>query len=110
MALWNSIIIMSYRLYTPEDDKVTISFWVIAGGLVAAAALKSMIPICLRSPPGSSRDLHQANAPNRDALTCPGGYHVTTKCLAAPRRREAQTPADAASQTREGLARSSKST
>jgi len=46
MALWNSIIIMSYRLYTPEDDKVTISFWVIAGGLVAAAALKSIIPIC----------------------------------------------------------------
>ena len=34
---------MSYNRYTADDDNTTISFWIIAGGIIASVVLKSCL-------------------------------------------------------------------
>jgi hypothetical protein len=34
---------MYRKQYSPEDDQMTVSFWVLAGGIVASLALKSAV-------------------------------------------------------------------
>jgi hypothetical protein len=41
MALWDNLA-MSYKHYTSEDDKTTVSFWIIAGSIIASVALQSV--------------------------------------------------------------------